>query len=211
MTTDDLIQCLAEDRQVDRRPFAYLWGSLLFGVFFVVLFFFAKVGFRQDIVAALGTVRFLFKFVVIVPLAVVSIGVLFRSSLPVLSWRGWSRMLPIPVILLGAGVIAELMAVPPSEWMTRLIGSNSVNCMTIIPVLGIGPLAAFILALKHCAPANPGLSGAMAGLAASSIAASFYAMNCFDDSPLFVVTWYPLAIGAMTLAGCCAGLRYLRW
>jgi hypothetical protein len=39
----------------------------------------------------------------------------------------------------------------------------------------------------------------------------FYAMNCFDDSPLFVVTWYPLAILTVVSAGYFAGLRYLRW
>jgi hypothetical protein len=51
----------------------------------------------------------------------------------------------------------------------------------------------------------------MAGLAASSIAAAFYAMNCFDDSPLFVITWYPLAIFGVTCAGYLAGTRYLQW
>ena len=69
----------------------------------------------------------------------------------------------------------------------------------------------FITALKNGAPAHPGLSGAMAGLAAGSIAAVFYAMNCFDDSPLFVITWYPLAILAVVSAGYLAGARYLQW
>ena len=95
--------------------------------------------------------------------------------------------------------------------MTRLIGSNALNCMTLIPLLASGPLAIFIAALKRGAPADPGLSGAIAGLAASAIAAVFYATNCFDDSPLFVVTWYPLAIGAVVLGGYIAGRRVLRW
>jgi hypothetical protein len=95
--------------------------------------------------------------------------------------------------------------------VVRLIGSNAVNCMTLIPLLASGPLVMFITALKTGAPAYPGLSGAMAGLAASSIAAAFYATNCFDDSPLFVVTWYPLAILGVVCAGYFAGLRCLRW
>ena len=69
----------------------------------------------------------------------------------------------------------------------------------------------FIAALRNGAPVRPGLSGAMAGLAASSIAAVFYAMNCFDDSPLFVITWYPLAVLGVMTAGYLAGVRYLRW
>jgi hypothetical protein len=83
--------------------------------------------------------------------------------------------------------------------------------MTIIPMLAIGPLGVFILALRNGAPFSPGLSGAVAGLAAGSIATTFYAMNCFDDSPLFVVTWYPLALGGVVLAGNLAGRRFLRW
>jgi hypothetical protein len=55
------------------------------------------------------------------------------------------------------------------------------------------------------------LAGAIAGLAASGIAATFYATNCTDDSPLFVVVWYPLAVGFVTLIGCLSGRRFLRW
>jgi hypothetical protein len=83
--------------------------------------------------------------------------------------------------------------------------------MTLIPLLASSPLVMFITALKTGAPAHPGLSGAMAGLAASSTAAAFYATNCFDDSPLFVVTWYLLAILGVVRAGYLAGLRCLRW
>jgi hypothetical protein len=68
-----------------------------------------------------------------------------------------------------------------------------------------------ILALRRGAPSNAGLSGALAGLAASGIAATFYAMNCFDDSPLFVVTWYPFAASILVSAGYISGLRYLGW
>ncbi|WP_349255527.1 NrsF family protein [Bradyrhizobium sp.] len=83
--------------------------------------------------------------------------------------------------------------------------------MALIPLLASGPLAVFIAALKSGAPAAPGRSGAMAGLAAGSQAAVFNAMNCFDDSPLFVITWYPLAILVVVSAGYLAGVRHLRW
>jgi hypothetical protein len=95
--------------------------------------------------------------------------------------------------------------------VVRLIGSNAVNCMTLIPLLAAGPLAMFIAALRNGAAVHPGLSGAMAGLAAGSIAAAFYAMNCFDDSPLFVITWYPLALLGVVMAGYHAGVRFLQW
>jgi hypothetical protein len=211
MKTEELIRVLEADRLVEPRVGWSLQVALLFGTGVVASIFFTAIGFREDIVSALGTVRFLFKFVIVVPIAVLAIGGTFRSATPVSSpgWWGWSLL--VPAILLVVGVFAELIAVPRSLWIAKLIGSNSVNCMTIIPILGAGSLIMLILALRQGAPSNPGLSGALAGLAASGIAATFYATNCFDDSPLFVITWYPLAASTLVLAGYIGGLRYLRW
>jgi hypothetical protein len=211
MTTDDLIRALAADGHVGPKPRMMLLTALPLAIAVVAVLFFTRIGFRDDIDAALHTVRFLFKFAVIVPLAAVTLGALFRCAGPIAGLGPWAGWLPLPLLLLAAGVVAELLATPRSDWMVRLIGSNAVNCMTLIPLLAGGPLAIFVTALKSGAPARPGLSGALAGLAASSLAAVFYAMNCFDDSPLFVVTWYPLAVLAVVSAGYVAGVRYLRW
>ena len=211
MTTDDLNRALAADGYVGRKPQAVLLVALLPATAFVAILFFTRIGFREDIDAALYTVRFLFKFAVMVPLALMALGALFRSAGPVFALGRWARLLPIPLLLLSAGVVAELLSIPRSDWMVRLIGSNAVNCMTLIPLLASGPLVIFITALKSGAPAHPGLSGAMAGLGAGTLAAVFYAMNCFDDSPLFVITWYPLALLAVVSAGYFAGLCSLRW
>jgi hypothetical protein len=211
MTTDDLIRALVADGYVGRKPRAVLLIALLSATAFVAILFFTRIGFREDIDTALRTVRFQFKFAVIVPLALVALGALFGSAAPVFALGRWARLLPLPLLLLAVGVAAELLSTPRSDWMVRLIGSNAVNCMTLIPLLASVPLVIFITALKSGAPAHPGLSGAMAGLGAGSLAAVFYAMNCFDDSPLFVITWYPLACAMVTLAGYLTGRRVLRW
>lgn len=211
MTTEELIRGLAADRMIEPRVGRSLTIALLLGTALVALIFFTAIGFREDIVWALGTVRFLFKFVIVIPLAALAIGATFRNTTPLTSPGWWARLLLAPAILLILGVVAELIAVPSSQWLTKAIGSNSVNCMTIIPTLGAGPLVMLIIALGRGAPANAGLSGALAGLAASGIAAAFYATNCFDDSPLFVITWYPLATGILVLSGYLAGLRFLHW
>jgi hypothetical protein len=38
-----------------------------------------------------------------------------------------------------------------------------------------------------------------------------YAAHCPDDSPLFVLAWYGLAIALVTGAGMLVGSRVLRW
>jgi len=211
MTTEDLIRALAADQYVGQRPRVALLVALVAATAFVAIVFFSRIGFREDIDDALRTVRFIFKFVVIVPLAIATVGTLFRSAGPLAAPGLWPRLCFVPFVLLCAGVVTELLTIPRVDWILRLIGSNAVNCLTLIPLLASGPLAIFIIALKGGAPADPGLTGAMAGLAASSIAAVFYGLNCFDDSPLFVITWYPLATSLVVVAGYFVGRRVLRW
>ena len=79
------------------------------------------------------------------------------------------------------------------------------HCLTLIPLLSIPPLAALIIAMREGAPRHPALTGALAGAAAAGVAATIYATNCTDDSPLFVASWYPLATLIVVAAGALAG------
>ncbi len=108
------------------------------------------------------------------------------------------------------GLLAELLAMPEATWGTRLVGSNARICLLAIPLLAIAPLACLLAALRYGAPTRPGFAGAVAGLAASGIAATLYALHCPDDSPLFVATWYTIATAPVVLAGYTAGARLLK-
>ena len=78
-------------------------------------------------------------------------------------------------------------------------------------MIGVGPLAVLLLAMRHGASTRPSLTGAVAGLVAGGLAATFYAAHCTDDSPLFVATWYPIAIGMLAILGAIAGKILIRW
>jgi hypothetical protein len=114
-------------------------------------------------------------------------------------------------LALALAVMLELAVVPEADWLRRLVGTNMIDCLLAIPLIGLGPLALFILALRNAAPSRPALAGAVAGLAAGGIAATFYASHCTDDSPLFVATWYTLAVAALAIAGAFAGRAFARW
>jgi hypothetical protein len=103
------------------------------------------------------------------------------------------------------------MIVPPDLWGTRLVGTNWLHCLTLIPLFSIAPLAALIVAMRAGAPLHPALTGALAGAAAAGVAATVYATSCTDDSPLFVASWYPLATLVVVAAGALAGRRFLQW
>lgn len=93
----------------------------------------------------------------------------------------------------------------------RLIGHNALVCMVLIPLMSAAPLVGTLIALHRGAPDNPGLAGAVAGLFAGAFGASLYATHCPDDSPLFVATWYTLAVLVVMAVGALAGSRWLRW
>jgi len=95
--------------------------------------------------------------------------------------------------------------------MARLIGSNSRICLTTIPLMSLPLLAAALIGLRHGAPSRPALTGAIAGLLSSGLAATLYASNCTDDSPLFVITWYSIATAMVASIGALAGNRLLRF
>jgi hypothetical protein len=155
--------------------------------------------------------RFWLKFVDSFAFALPSLLLTLRLARPDAKPTALALWLIAPFILLGAGVVVELLVVPQSEWMARLMGHNAMHCMITIPMLAAPVLAALIVALGAGAPLHPALTGALAGAAAAGVAALVYASSCPDDSPLFVATWYPLATLICMGVGALAGRRFLAW
>lgn len=212
MDTERLIQTLAADGSQQAAPMGRVWRlAIAASVAIATIVFFIAIGPRPDIGAAAETPRFLFKFVVTLALLATAFAALKALATPGANMRSALLMLLLAPGLLLVAVGVEMMSVPADQLRGRWIGSNAMVCLTFIPLIGIGPLAALVLALRHGAPTRPTLSGAVAGLVAGGLAATFYAAHCTDDSPLFVATWYPLAITLLTVAGAMAGRLFVRW
>lgn len=211
MKTRELIETLGRDAKAKTpAPAAVLLGAGLAAIVLAAVLFALLIGPRPDIAAAAATPRFLLKFAVTAALALAAAVLLLPLARPG-ARLGSARLLLAAPLLLGAAVAAEFLLVPPEDWGARWIGTNIAVCLTYIPLIGIGPLALFLAALRHGAPTRPALAGAVAGVLAGGIAATFYAAHCTDDSPFFVATWYTLAIAALALVGALAGRRLLRW
>lgn len=209
MRTDELIAALAADKVKARGPAWQLAAALAVGLFVSCLILLATLGIRADIAAAMRTWRFDLKMLLLL-LGLALAALACRRTAAPDAVRPGHVLWIIPVALLAA-VAVELLAVPPSAWVRQLVGTNALVCLVSIPILGLAPLGLVLIAMRTAAPASSAAAGALAGLSAATAAAALYGLHCFDDSPLFVATWYTLASLPLIGLGALAGTRLLRW
>ncbi|WP_105438698.1 NrsF family protein [Neorhizobium sp. T25_13] len=211
MKTEELIELLVQDTPVRLNLDHALMHAATAATLIAAISFFAVIGLRADFGTAIETSRFLFKFLITGSVTLTGGMVMFRIGKPGVPVQLTAFGLLVPALSMIAAAILELLVMPSETWVTRMIGHNSSLCLTIIPFLSVGPLACFLYALRYAAPTRPAVAGAVAGLVAAGIAATFYAANCDDDSPLFVMLWYPIAISIVAGTGALLGHRLLRW
>jgi hypothetical protein len=212
MDTGEFIRELAADTRRISIPLpAVWWIAVVIAISSAAGVFFATLGPRTDIAAALETPRFLFKLLVTGTLAVSAFNCVRALSRPGESWRNEVLCLAIAPALLAMAVVVELFALPSFLWTAAMTGRNSVVCLIYIPLIGLGPLAVFLWVLRCGAPTSPAFAGSIAGLLAGGIAATFYASHCPDDSPLFVATWHTVAVAILAILGGVGARRFARW
>jgi hypothetical protein len=212
MDTNELVRSLAADHGFRARPVgAVLAIALVIALPFTAAMFMMRLGMRPDFMAATGHPFFVLKFAVTLALAFASVALAARLVRPGAPVGGRAWLLAVPAALVAAGIAADLAMPQAAPWRARLIGSNSMVCLTAIPMLSLPLLIAALIGLRQGAATRPMLTGAVAGLIAGGIAATFYASHCIDDSPLFVVTWYGLGLALVALVGALAGRWVLRF
>jgi hypothetical protein len=209
MRTDELIQVLARDvRSPAPRLEAQLWTAAALGSMLSLLAFALALGPRDDLITALSAPLFIGKVAVLVIFAATVASALPATARPGSALR-WGRVLLAPVLVVLLATI-DLGAYPADTWVSRLLGTNAYVCLTAIPLLALAPLLGLLLGLRSGAPTRPALAGGLAGVLAGALAASLYAFHCADDSPLFVATWYSLAILIVAGLGAATGALMLR-
>jgi hypothetical protein len=212
MKTDDLIRALAADHAA-RAPSLEraLARAVALGLAISAALFAAILGPRPDLAVVIGEPRFAFKLLLTLLLAASSFMLASRLARPARDTKRWWLVLAAVPVLLAAAVLTELSVLPAGSWSARLIGSNAALCLASVPLLAVPVLLAALAVLRRSAPLRPGVTGAVAGLCAGGLGAALYATHCIDDSPLFVATWYGVAIAGTAIAGASAGRTLLRW
>ena len=212
MDTDQLIRTLAVDNAQRAQSVGVVLALALMAATPVsTAMLLIGLGIRPDIWLAMRNPFFDLKFIVTTALAIPALAISLHLSRPEASLHGWSWLLIAPIVVLVSGIAGEMMLPQRAPMMARLVGHNSMLCVSAIPVLSLPILGAALLGLRHGAPSRPAMAGALAGLASAGVAATLYAAHCNDDSPLFVATWYTAAALIVAGLGAVIGRRVLRY
>jgi hypothetical protein len=211
MRTEELIAALAADARPRRPVAATLAGAVGATGFAAALAGLAVLGVRPDLGAALDEGRVLVKHALPPIAAMAAFGAAQRLARPGASVGAWGVLIALVGALALLALVGGLRATDPADWGAAMRGTTGWACLPPLLALSLPLLAASLWALGAGATSRPGTSGALAGLLAGSGAATIYALHCPEDSPLYYVPWYALAILAVTAAGAVIGRRWLRW
>jgi hypothetical protein len=211
MKTDDLIRAMAADAPAQSgraRRHALVWLAIAMPV--VALLFNYVFELRDDLLgeAALATVQKL-TFTVLL-LAAAARGATTLMS-PDARLRDAMIWIAAPLAALLVFIAGDLAFNDDGNMAERAIGKTGLDCIASLFALSLAPLAAFLYGMREGASTRPGLAGALAGVSAGALSASFYALHCVEDSALFVGLWYGLGIALVGVIGYLAGQRFLRW
>jgi hypothetical protein len=209
--TDELIRALAQGVNAGSSLERVLWLAFGTAIAAAVVALALVMKLPGDLGSSLQDGRFVLKLAVLLAVVATSFALFRRMAFPErLDRHVWLILLLGPAML-GAGIAFELLATPPAQWVAGALGHNGLVCLTIVPLVGLGPLAVLLWVQRFGAPTRPGWAGFCAGLLAGGIGAVLYGLNCPDNSPLFVLLWYPMAIGSVGLLGAIIGSRFLHW
>ena len=211
MKTDDLIRAMAVDAPTHSRPASRLalrW--LAIGAPIVAILFAVAFEIRDDLLdeGALASVQKLTFTLLLLAAAARGATVLMRPDAQLTDAVVW---IAAPLVALAVFIAGDLAFQADESVAERAMGSTALECIASLIALSLAPLAAFLYGLREGAATRPGLAGALAGVTAGALAASFYALHCSEDSALFLGLWYGLGIAVVGAMGYFAGQRVLRW
>jgi hypothetical protein len=211
MKTDDLIRTLAADtvRPVALRTLVV--AGLVPSLAVAALAVWLALGFRAYLASAMTTPVSLFRIVLtgILGIAAARLALLLARPEGAATARLWP-LAAVAAVALGLLVWAYV-STPAEARQMATVGKTMTTCLVAIPLLSILPVGSLLVAMRQGATTAPAKAGFVAGLGGAGFAAAVYALHCTEDSPLFYVTWYGLAIMGVASVSALIGARSLRW
>ena len=213
MKTDDLINLLANqtarvERNVVARRFV---KALCIGVLGSLILMSVTFGIRHDLGSVIRTSVFWAKMAYPLAIAVGAMLAVMRLGRPGARAGYTWALIALPFVAVWtAGVLTIDGAMGAERW-TLLLGQSWRTCPFNILLLSTPTVPAVFWAAKSLAPTQLRLTGAVAGLLASSVATVVYCLHCPEMSPAFWSVWYAIGMAMPAVIGAWLGPKLLRW
>ena len=213
MKLDSLIDQLAGDLAPVRPRRFWVDASIMALVAVIELALLFAVGFAHlDMHRMMTQPTMGWRIVSLGVISLVSGFLAVRSFDTAYSTRGALRWLALIIaICLASGIVMAGLPTGAASLMQRLDWRSGVQCASKIVLLSIPPLLALAVLGRRGAPTDMRRTTLLIGLAAAAWGAFVFIFACPFNDPLYIVVWYGVGCGIVTLA--CRFLlpRFARW
>lgn len=167
---------------------------------------------RPDIASAMAGPMFWWKLLGCAGVAVAAAGALLALVSPAARPGAGRRALWLALGgAIAAGAALWAAGAMPVRLTEMLDWREGLHCLGVVELYAVPVwLAAFFVA-RRGAPARPRAAAVAAGLCGAAWGAAGFVWSCPHDDPLYVVTWYGLAMLVGAAAGSLILTRWLRW
>lgn len=213
MKTDDLIDALARKTRPMRGGEAIRRLALALSAGGAAALVLVAVFIGDPFLGATdpGVMTFGVKVAFTASLLLLSVVALYRAGRPSDDPRPVVAWIAAPFVLLGLLAAVAIAQTPAAARSALMFGSTWQTCLVSVGLLSIPVYLLVVWAFRRSAPTDLKLAGMLAGFTSGSVAAFVYALHCTETSPVFLLIWYGLGIGAAALAGRAAGPMLLKW
>lgn len=201
MSNDALILDLAADLRPVRRRSASRDAVLLIGLAAMELAFVLGMGaMRPDMGQAIQSAYMMWKMGSLAVLAAIACAIAIRSfSPPAMPRRGLRIVAGLAALAMAGGALVVSAADSGRPLLERLSPGHGMICAVAIVTLALPLMAMLAILMRRAAPVHPGESAVASGLAAATCGALIFAFCCPANDPLYIIVWYSVGCGIVTL------------
>lgn len=211
MRTDELIAYLAKEPPQPAFSAQWVGAVTLVCILTVSTLFLAIAGPRADLIEAFAKPLVVTKTLVPALTCAIALYIAVRLARPDGHRQIQFIWLALPAVMATMLWMFGYMS-QPAQIRFADVGVFSLSeCIGLITLMSAGPCVTIIMLMTRGATTTPRRTATIAGLAASSGAATGYSLFCVQDNPLFYITWYGAAILISSALTTVIGSRLLRW
>ncbi len=213
MRFDAVIEQLTEDLAPVRPRRFWVDASIMAVIAVIELVLLFAVGFAQlDMHRMMSQPSMGWRIASLGLISLVSGFLAIRSFDPAYSARGSLRWLAlIIVICVACGLVLSGAPAGMASVIHRLDWRNGVQCASKIVLLSIPPLIALAALGHRGAPTDMRRTPLLIGLAAAAWGAFVFVFACPFNDPLYILVWYGVGCGVVTLVARFLLPRFARW